>query len=245
MDFYELDEKLAKSIESEESALEWDICKGWEKGEVDVDSAAKFSIIMHGASLGPANYLANTIDLEKKYQIKSLLDVGGGSGCYSIAFAKYQPNVKTIVLDLPAVCEVAQTFIQKANLSEASTVLTYASDMFRQPLPDCTDSKYGYQAILLSQICHDWSREDNMELLRKCFAALPSKGCVLIHEALLNDDGSGPLDIAMYSLDMFLMSKGRQYKSKEFKQMLEETGYVNYEVIKVFGMYSLVIGMKP
>lgn len=224
--------------------LELEVVDCWIRGDIDPKNAAKFSELMESISLSAAIYLAKTVNLKEKYNISSLLDVAGGSGCYSIAFSTYQPGIKSIVLDLKEVCKVAQTYIEKSEAPKNS-VLTYELDMFREPFPLCTDEKYGYNGIFLSQIVHDWDEKTDGTLLKKCFDSLPSNGYIFIHEALLNEEGSGPLVVALYSFDMFIMSKGKQYKLSEIRKMLIACGFENIESIKAYGLYSFVTARKP
>ena len=56
--------------------------------------------------------------------VRRMLDVGGGSGAYSIAFAKASPDIRAEVLDLPSVVPIAQQFINAPGLSERITTGT-------------------------------------------------------------------------------------------------------------------------
>lgn len=242
-EYYEVDEKILRSVlDDKKSELEWGIIESWEKGSIDGESAAKFTALMQSISLDAARYLAKHIDLRKELNVNSLLDVAGGSGCYSIAFSVAQ-EVKTIVLDLGPVCQVAESFISK-SMTPKSSVLTYTSDMFREPFPASDDPKYGYQAVFFSNIIHDWDENANRMLLKKSFDALPSNGYIMIHEALLNEDG-GPLLIALYSFDMAIISKGRQYTLNEISNLLTECGFQDVKCKKVYGIYSLIYAKKP
>jgi acetylserotonin N-methyltransferase len=241
-----VNEKILKAVTDNEnkSELEWGIISAWENGTVDVKEAAKFSDLMHSISLDAAIYLAKHVKLKEEFNVTSILDVGGGSGCYSFSFSENQPGIKSIVLDLPEVCEVAKNYIAKSQ-APPSSVLTYSSDMFRQAFPSYNDPIYGYQAIFFSNILHDWIESDKCEyLVRKSFEALPPGGFILIHEALLNDDGSGPLLVALYSFDMAILSKGRQFRFKQLKGILEHCGFVDVNLRKVYGINSLIFGRK-
>ena len=75
-----------------------------------------------------------------------LLDVGGGSAAYSIAFAQANEKLHATVLDLPAVLPIAQRHINAAGL--AGRVETRAGDLRRDPLGK------GFTLVLVSAICH-------------------------------------------------------------------------------------------
>lgn len=151
----DIDENIIKALENDQSGVqEWEIVRSWENGNVETEMAEKFTRLMQSISRTPSIVLANKFNLEK-LGIKGLLDVAAGSGCYSISFAKIQPGIKCIVLELPEVCKIAQSYIEKSDI-ESDSVLTYSCNMFKEPFPKHNDPKFGYQAIFLSQILHDW-----------------------------------------------------------------------------------------
>ena len=53
---------------------------------------------------------------------RRMLDLGGGSGVYSIAFAKASPQLHAEILDLPEVVQLAQEYVAKAGLADRVTV---------------------------------------------------------------------------------------------------------------------------
>ena len=52
-------------------------------------------------------------------EVRRLLDIGGGSGCFSIALAGRHPALHCTVLDLPPVCTLANQQIIRVWLSGA------------------------------------------------------------------------------------------------------------------------------
>lgn len=147
------------------------------------------------------------------------------------------------MFDLEPVCKVAQNYIEKSNLPPGF-VKTYSGDFFKEPFPDCSDAEYGYQGMLYSNVLHDWSEQKCKHLVKKSFDSLPDNGTILIHEALLNDDGNGPLEAAYLSFKMFIGTEGKQFTFTELKDLLSETGFKNIGVIPTYGMFSVVYGIK-
>jgi len=116
--------------------------------------------------------------------------------------------------------------------------------MFKDPFPQHDDPDYGYNAIFLSNILHDWDQETSKKLCQKAFDALPSKGTILIHEALFNETFDGPLEVAYFSFHMFAVTSGHQYSFSELKEMLTSCGFVDIGIIPTFGIYSVVHARK-
>ena len=71
----------------------------------------RFSSAQHTGSLGPARRLANRLDLKDRHK---LLDVGGGSGAYSIAFCAANPHLQATILDFPETVDTAQLYAREA-----------------------------------------------------------------------------------------------------------------------------------
>lgn len=150
--------------------------------------------------------------------IRRMLDVGGGSGAYSIAFAKANPELKAVVLDRPAVLPIARKHIREAGL--ANRVRTRAGDLTKDEFGS------GYDLVLLSAVCHMLSPEENLDLLKRCSRALVPGGRVAIREFILSEDKTRPPRAALFSLNMLVNTKaGASYSEEEYRQWLEAAGF--------------------
>jgi acetylserotonin N-methyltransferase len=210
-----------------------DAVDAWKHGQIERAQAEAVTRLMHchslPASVGAArngNFAGTT----------RLLDVGGGSGCFSIAIAQQFPSIRCTVLELPAVCDVAHRYIADGGV--ADRVDTTSIDMFREPWPR------GYDGMFFSNIFHDWNAETNIFLARRAYEALPRGGRIFLHEQLLAEDGSGPVTTASFSMLMLLGTHGRQYSFTEFQQILTSAGFTDVDARPTYGYYSVVIGRK-
>jgi acetylserotonin N-methyltransferase len=82
-------------------------------------------------------------------------------------------------------------------------------------------------------------------LAQKSFDSLPSKGKIIIHEILFNNDKSGPFFAAASSVSMLVWTKGQQFSGLELTEILSETGFININVIPSCDYWSIVSGEKP
>ena len=96
--------------------------------------------------------------------VRRVLDLGGGSGAYSIAFAKSASGLKAEILDIPAVVPLTEDYVREAGV--AAQVTVKAGDML------AGDFGSGYDLVLLNAICHMFSPEENRKIFRDAFAAL-------------------------------------------------------------------------
>ena len=180
----------------------------------DPETTRLFTMGMDSAGRYWAECLAKSIDLSRR---RLLLDIGGGSGVYSIALAKRYRRLRAIVFDLPGVLAVARERIRGAGLE--GRVSTAAGDFFADPWP------MGADAILFSAVLHDWSPEVSQALLKKAAGALPRGGIVIVREVFTNDDGVGPLYAAMSSVTMLLETEGENYPWRMYESWMKKAGF--------------------
>jgi hypothetical protein len=100
-------------------------------------------------------------------------------------------------------------------------------------------------AVLFTNIFHDWELLRCQVLAEKAFASLKPGGRIFLQEALLDDDQPGPLWTASFSLSLALNTFGRQYRLSELRPVLEKAGFLGIEVRPLLGYYSTITGYKP
>ncbi len=174
--------------------------------------AEHFTLALAGRAKNVAPVLADRLPIEGK---ATLLDVGGGTGIYSVAYLRRNPELRAIVLDRPEVLKTAEAFGRQYGVSQRLEF--FAADMFSDDLPMA-------DAVLLSNVLHDWDIPACRALIERCAAALRSGGRLLIHDVLLNDSLDGPLPIALYSAALFTLTEGRAYSGLEFQTWLRDAG---------------------
>jgi len=206
---------------------------GWAEGSISLEQARQIAARMHSHSLVPAIGAARNYDFTG---IKRILDVGGGSGCFMIAAAQAHAQLHCTIMELPAMCQVAQGYIEAAGVTDR--VDTLAVDMFRQAWPT------GYDAVFFSNIFHDWNFRTCTWLAGRAHAILPPGGRIMLHEMLLDDDGAGPATTAGFSMLMLLATQGQQFTFGELQSILESVGFRQIESKQTSGYYSVTTGHK-
>jgi (2Fe-2S) ferredoxin/ubiquinone/menaquinone biosynthesis C-methylase UbiE len=166
-----------------------------------------------------------------------MLDVGGGSAAYSIAFAQAHEKLHATVLDLPTVLPIAQRHINAAGLS--GRVETRAGDLRHDALGR------GFTLVLVSAICHMLSPEENQDLLGRCFAALEPHGRLVVQDFILEPDKTAPKQGALFALNMLVGTPaGSTYSHDEYSAWLREAGFMEVRHVRLPGPASLMVGMK-
>lgn len=222
---------------------------GWPLGRPDPDTAETPSWSESMDEEAFAEYFLGAIDSRNAYLAHAvaerldlgggnrLLDIGGGSGIYACALARRHPGLVATILEKAPVDAVARRAIERRGLS--NRVAVEAGDMLAGRLPA------GHDVHLCSNVIHDWDESEARRLLRASFAALPAGGRIVIHDALLDGDGTGPAEVAQYSVLLMAFTAGRCYSVQEVRSLLDEAGFVDVVHLPTVVHRSLVIGAKP
>ncbi|HSL20269.1 MAG TPA: methyltransferase [Vicinamibacterales bacterium] len=168
---------------------------------------------------------------------RTLLDVGGGSGAYAIAFARANPQLRVEVLDQPAVTPIAGRHIAAAGLQ----------DRIRTRNGDLRQASLGrdYDIVLVSAICHMLSPDENRDLLRRCFDATAPGGRVIVQDFILEPSKTAPRSAALFALNMLVATQsGSTYSEAEYADWLRGAGFADVEQVRLPGPTGLMIGLK-
>lgn len=196
----------------------------------DTQWTESFIEAMHWRAQNDAAELAR---IARAQDVRRMLDVGGGSGVYSIAFAKANPELHAEVLDLEPVTRIAQRHIRAEGLEKRVTTKT--GDLTRDEFGS------GWDLILLSAICHMLDAGQNRDLLRRCYRALAPGGRVLIRDFILEPDRISPPHAALFAVNMLVGTKGGStYTEEEYASWLREAGFSEARR----GAADLITGVK-
>ncbi len=196
-------------------------------------SARHLTLALAGRARNVAPLLAARVPMENA---RVLLDVGGGSGIYSIACLQKNRRLRAIVWDRAEVLKVAQELAATHGVTDR--LECRPGDMFADLMPNNVD------VILLSNVLHDWDVPECRRLVNRCAAALPRGGRLLIHDVFLNDSMDGPLPVALYSAALFSITEGRAYSASEFRAWLIDAGLVPQIIVSILVHCGVLTGTK-
>jgi len=168
--------------------------------------------------------------------VRRILDLGGGSGAYSIAFAKACPYVQCEILDIPEVVPLTSEYVSQAGVS--AQVSLRAGDMLQD------DFSSGYDLIMLNAICHMFSEEQNQDIFRRAHQALARNGRLVVQDFILNPDKTGPQHAALFSLNMLVATEaGASYSELEYTNWMNAAGFTDVRRIDLPGPSDLIVGL--
>jgi SAM-dependent methyltransferase len=187
------------------------------------DARESFLMGMFNMAMTLAPRIVPKIDLSNR---RSFLDLGGGPGTYSIQFCLNNPEMKAVVFDLPTTRPFAETTIGRFGLSDR--IRFQAGSYLEDPVEG------RYDVAWLSHILHGEGPEDCQRIIQKAVSALSPGGMILIHEFILNNEMSGPLFPALFSLNMLLgTASGQAYSEQQLSDMLARAGVRNIHRIAI------------
>ena len=169
---------------------------------------------------------------------RRMLDIGGGSGAYAIAFATAHPHLQVELLDVPTVTPIAERNIAEAGM--ADRVRTRNGDLRSASLGE------NHDIILVSAICHMLSPEENRALFARCLAAAAPGGRLIVQDFILEHSKTAPRSGALFALNMLVGTPaGGTYSEEEYASWLGAAGFTGIEHVRLAGPTGLMIGFRP
>ncbi|HUN61835.1 MAG TPA: methyltransferase [Candidatus Sulfotelmatobacter sp.] len=170
--------------------------------------------------------------------VRRMLDLGGGSGAYSIAFAEANPDLHSEVMDLAEVIPITQGHIRHAGLTDR--ISTRVGDMLHDPLGE------RYDLVLLSAICHMFSVEENRALFERVYRALVPGGRFVVQDFILEPDKTSPRFATLFALNMLVGTRaGSTYSEPEYASWLHDAGFDEFRRVHLPGPAHLMLATRP
>lgn len=203
-------------------------------GDRGEDWLEAFIGAMHHRGRAQAAEDVNLIDLHDAVRV---LDVGGGSGIFSMAMLRVKQDLRATVFDLPEVVPITQRYVREAGL--ADRIDTRAGNYLTDDLGD------GYDVVFLSAIIHSNSPDENRQLIRKCADALRPGGQVVVQDFIMEENRVQPAHGALFALNMLVATEaGDTYTEQEVHAWMEEAGLGEIERRDTPNNTAQVVGWK-
>ncbi len=174
---------------------------------------------------------------KEKAGIKRVLDIGAGSGAWSIPFARELRKARVTVVDYAAVAKVAREYAERWGVG----------DKYEYVEGDLNQVEFGsgFDLAILGHILHGGAPEWARGLLRRCCAALNPGGMLLIAEFVPNDERTGPDTALLFGLNMLISTEaGDVYTMREYRQWLKEAGFRKVTTIPAPHVSPLILATK-
>jgi predicted metal-binding protein len=156
----------------------------------------------------------------------TIIDIGAGEGTYLREFLARHPLWRGIACDLPDVCQ------QAANGSIPHNLSFHPCNILERQELDGLVTKYRARAdlLLLSNLLHCYSPDENRALLQQAGEMLAAEGLLVVHDFYRDANSFG----ALYDLHMLVNTyNGRSYTTAETAALLGGAGFPHYSVVEL------------
>jgi ubiquinone/menaquinone biosynthesis C-methylase UbiE len=176
---------------------------------------------------------------------RTLIDVGGGHGTFSVALCRRYPDLTADILDLPE-CVVAGEPIARryAGPAIADRIRYHGGDALQGPLgPDDT-----YDVALVFELLHHLPTGEIPSLLSRVLAVLRPGGWIALVDLLEPAHGQSPDAAAAYAaLYFYLTSSGQGYTPEQVREWLHTIGYTSIRAIPLLHLpgQPMIVGQRP
>jgi SAM-dependent methyltransferase len=164
-----------------------------------------------------------------------VLDLGGASGTWALAWLRANPAARATVFDLPHVEPLAMRRIEANGMSDRITFV--AGDFTADPLPD------GADLCWISAIVHQNTAAENRVMLKNVHEHLAPGGRALIRDVVMDEARSSPAYGALFAVNMLTGTPGGDtFTFEELRAMLEDAGFSQVELVRADEGMSAVVG---
>lgn len=179
----------------------------WEDLDAHPELGVSFDELM-----GPAGHGTPDTDFRISggwESIRTLVDVGGGTGAMLAELLRAHPHLEGTLLDLPRTVARATNLFRAAGVEDRATAV---GQSFFDPLPE------GADLYLLRKVLNDWPEPEAGQILRRCAEACRPSSRVVVMGGVVPDERAGALTIEVVLLG------GRHRSLDQFTELAEESG---------------------
>jgi SAM-dependent methyltransferase len=151
----------------------------------------------------------------------SILDVGGGSGMYTLVCLGESPEATGVQIDWPSVNRVARRLAEGLGLA----------DRFRTVDGDLRTASFGegaHDVVIYAHVAHLLSPAENVAVLSRIRRALRPGGRLAVSDFILDEDRHGKSFAGMFHTNMLLHTReGAVWREADYRAWLGEAGFVD------------------
>ncbi len=180
----------------------------WDDLDSHPEIGASFDDLMGPMGHGSPDpeILPDAVDWES---IRTVVDVGGGTGALLAEILRAHPHVRGMLVDVPrSVARSAETF-QAAGVANRATAVAQS---FFDPLPA------GADLYILKSVLGDWPDEKATAILKRCAEAARPNGRVVAFSKAMAGEEASP------ELLMMVLLGGRDRTLEEFRKLARGAG---------------------
>ncbi|MFI2426281.1 methyltransferase [Streptomyces sp. NPDC018955] len=166
--------------------------------------------------------------------VRHIIDLGCGSGDYSIALAKRHPGLRVTSLDYPAVTDLARANVAEAGLEDRIEVVS--ADIMEDAWPEG-------DAVLLSHVLDGYGPERAAHLVKRIHAHLPDGGRLLVHSHM--PSLASGLFPSMFGLILLVNTEEGEVRDvDEIRSWVADAGFRDVATRNVSALSGLLVATR-
>ncbi|MEN8219576.1 MAG: methyltransferase [Pseudomonadota bacterium] len=189
------------------------------------------------AMMGQGAKLVENVDLNGK---QKLLDLGGGTGSYSIALCAANPQLKAVVVDQKEPLEIARQIIDEHTSTDQITLVEGDFNII--------ELDRDYDVVLISSVMVIHSEAENLQIFRRAYNSLLPGGLIIIQD-FMRIDHQPTRQFFDTMMDLYLLvgftPNAGDRSGDEVASWLKGTGFVNIKQIPLPTQFALIAAEKP
>ena len=166
---------------------------------------------------GEAQNVARMVSQLPEFEgMTRMLDMGGGSGFYTMAMVSTHPTMKGVVLEQPAVAEVTRDFVREYGMDDRVSVIAgdYMMDDLQGP----------YNLVFASATLNFFKHRLD-ELFARVYDALAPGGIFITHQDGIKEERTQPVDIITGFLIPEMMGADYAIAQGEIAEAMLRSGF--------------------
>ena len=203
--------------------------------ELSADEGEIFAAGVEAVTAGSAHAVAEAPELQGRSR---LLDVGGGSGSFLVAALERHPGLAGTLVEIAPVVDVARARLSGSAVAQRATVVE--ADALSDPLPE------GHDAILVANVAHLLSPEQNRRLLERLRAAAAPGAVLLLVDFWTDPTHTDPPIAALMAGEFLAYSEdGDVHSAEDVMTWLAEAGWRVRDQRPTAGPQSVIVAEAP
>jgi len=174
--------------------------------------------------------------------IRKILDIGGNTGKWAIASARYRDDIHITIVDLPGQANMAKKRIEELGLTDRVSFYPVNILDESQKLPT------GADAIWMSQFLDCFSEAEIVSILKRCAEAIDDNGYVLILEAFWDTQRFETAAFCLQQTSIYFTAlangNSQMYDSRVFIKCIHDAGFKIVEQVDNIGLSHTLLKCK-
>ncbi|HSH04839.1 MAG TPA: methyltransferase [Anaerolineae bacterium] len=163
-----------------------------------------------------------------------VIDLGGGTGSLLIATLQQYSHLHGAIMEVPTIVPITQQRLEDVNMDNDVKIIS--GDVFNDEIPQ------GYDVILLANVIHLYSSENNQHLLKRIRQAVDVGARLLLIDFWTDETGLKPLfGVLMAGGFTTITGQGNVYSIQEAHNWLRLSGWKPIKNVALAQESTLII----